>query len=172
MGDCALAQKVIMFSLFSVLLVCIFFMWVHRMIHMAGRKRHAISLGTVSVYLIGIVPLIILLQLIHSDIVFSSLLLYLLLSAILSFLYVGVILGGETPSSMILHAFKSRPRMSLSQIESLFSEKQLIWKRIEDLRSSGMVEITPTFIVCTKKGMQYARIITAYETIFHRKKRG
>lgn len=161
-----------MLSLVSILSVLGFFIWVHRGIHLSGRKNNAITLGSVCVYLVGVVPLVFLLLYIQSDFIFSSILLYLLLSAIFSFLYVGVILGGETPSSMILHALASRPGMTKSAIESLFSEKQLVWKRIEDLRASGLVAITSQGVVGTKKGMQFARMIAAYETLFYRKKRG
>lgn len=161
-----------MLSLVSILVVLVFFIWVHRGIHLSGRKKNVITLGSVCVYLLGVVPLSALLLYLHSDFIFSSVVLYVLLSAILSFLYVGVILGGETPSSMILHALTSHRHMSTSAIESLFSEKQLVWKRIEDLRASGLVDIAPQGIVCTKKGMKWARIIGAYEILFHRKKRG
>jgi hypothetical protein len=159
-------------SLLLVVGVFVLFIYIHRVLHMYLKKHLMLSYTVTLSYLFGLIPLTILLYFIGSEVIYSSIILYLLLSLLMSFLYLGVVLGGETPSSMILNALKNNPHMTKEQILSIFSEKILIWKRIEDLSRAGLIKIRESNITATTKGKNITRYIKLYETLFNRMERG
>ena len=159
-------------SLMIVVGCLLFGMVIHSMIHRYLRRRHAVSMRATLVYMYMCIPLLIGLVYVQSNLIISSIVLYICMVSLLSFLYVGVVLGGETPSSMILHALSARKHMTQEEITGLFSEEVLVWKRIEDLKHSGLISMTNGTVRATDKGQRLVSYISIYERLFHRRHGG
>lgn len=138
----------------------------HIVLHRVRSRR---SMTSACVYCGGFVLLVVITQDMSLPYPISSLVLYSLLSLFASYLYVGVLLGGETPSSMILLALKKRSVVSESELCALFSREKLLEKRIDDLISSGLVtKDREGRLFVTKKGEGMMVFVYLYRTIFAR----
>jgi hypothetical protein len=120
------------------------------------------------VYIAGGVFLIIVLRIFENQFFFPAVVLYTLVSFYSMFLYFGVLLGGETPSSMILRTLQKKKYMKEHEVYALFSKQFLVQKRIEDLRVSGLIHIKDGRYVMSKKGTYVYRCMMLYRRMFHR----
>lgn len=102
----------------------------------------------------------------------SSIVIYSLLSLLWVILYLTPLLGGESPTSMILESFKKKRQQTASDLVNLFTNTGLIWKRIDDLRSSGLIVKNGAGYVVTMKGNMVARCIIFYQSLFNRRLTG
>ena len=157
-----------MSSILSIIVVLVLSFSAHRMLHIWHRTSGKVSFASTFIYAVGGIVLFFLLEWQQSHLLLSSLVVYLLCSGILSFFYLTIVLGGETPSSMILDALSTARSMSEKELYKLFSEKQLIWKRIDDLKGSTLIAFDGEKIVCTPKGLSIVRIMSWYRWVFHR----
>jgi len=103
-----------------------------------------------------------------SHYVFTSLVLYMLLALTASLFYLGPYLGGETPASMILASFKKKKRQTEADLMHLFTDSGLFWKRVDDLKRSGLIEVRRAKYITTTKGRASIYCISLYQRVFHR----
>ncbi len=147
----------------GIFLVCFL---AHAVLHRAlagrGMKR------SVLVYVIGGFVLSVCFTRYHLMYPVSSILLFIFLSLTAIYFYIALSLGGETPASMILASYAKKNRQTKSQIINLFSDQGLLWKRLDDLKGAGFITEKKGLYRATGKGKTVMKIISLYQTIFHR----
>jgi membrane-bound ClpP family serine protease len=99
----------------------------------------------------------------------TSITLFVLLSAGMIWISFGNYLGGETPASMILSSYKKKRSQTARELESLFTTRGLIWKRVDDLEKAGLVTQKNNHLRVTPKGQSVASCIRLYQAVFNRK---
>lgn len=75
-----------------------------------------------------------------------------------------LILGDESPSSKIILEVEKKPGISESKLITLFSDKKLVDKRLEDMLSSGMITQRGRSFMILPKG----QILVFYVTLYHK----
>lgn len=128
---------------------------VHSLIHHLWRRVAKPPIALLALYGIGVLYAIIKLPI-------SLAAIYVLLSVISAILYVGVLVEGETPTSLILSSFARDKTQTITSLMSLFTEDMLLWRRLRDLMASGLVERRGTRYMITKKGAWIVRCIRWY----------
>ena len=84
---------------------------------------------------------------------FMSVLYFFLMSAFICALYQPIAFAGaQTPAAIILTALEKKPKLTKQNIFSLFNEKLLIHKRIEDLIQVGILKAADGTFELTAKG--------------------
>jgi hypothetical protein len=155
---------------------------IHACIHRILLKKKIISLAVLAIYMIPMIvfafavlgyiqlPRILLEDSMHVPL--TAFVLYFLLVCVTSIFYLGVVLGGETPSSMMIAAFTKEPRLTPEKLARLFTEKGLLWKRIDDLVNTGMIYKQKGKYRIKPQAMYIARCIVWYQQLFARCKSG
>jgi hypothetical protein len=95
-------------------------------------------------------------------------LLYLLMTFTIFPFYLGVVLGGETPASTIMQAFRKKSTRSERELAGLFTEHGILGKRIEDLKSSGLIKKREDKYIATNRGRIVVLWFSWYQTVFAR----
>lgn len=152
------------------IVVCVFggALVTHVILHRILIAKGILTFRSVLCYAVG---LLIMGTLVNSGVFLyplTSLTLYVLLSLIAVFFYLTPYLGGETPASMILAALHEHKRHSYKELRNLFTEEQLIGKRIEDLLSTGCIVQRKGTLRVTAKGRHLLGVIRIYQKLFHR----
>jgi len=158
------------------LCVCI----LHSLIHRIFLKFQIISFKTMLLYPVGFG---VLLYLIANDVIstmpITSIYLYIFLSCYVALMYITPYLGTKMPSSIILDELLVHKKMKKSQLLQLFTEEELIDKRIDDLVNHGYLTRCTNSdsrlknkekrdrLLVTGKGMILYRLIRVYEILFH-----
>lgn len=99
----------------------------------------------------------------------SSGLLYIELSCVAIVFYLAVSLGTETPTSIILASFRRKKRQTFSDLTDLFTDSGLIYKRVDDLIQSKLVERSGNTLKLTGGGKIVWNIMEFYRLVFNRK---
>ncbi len=141
---------------------------IHGLLHRITKRRKAVTMKSTVIYVVVFSMLYISLNSIGSTLIYSSMMLYSCSSLLIAYLYAGVVLGGETPSSMILHALSRRHHMSEKECVELFTEDMLVWKRIADLCRANLITKTGDHMNITTKGSRVVWVIGLYERVFFR----
>jgi hypothetical protein len=168
MGREILEENRLMTSLLAVLYIFGIALVLHIAIHRELVSHGKISFRTTYIFIIGFLCLAGLLYLRFIAHPVTSFVLYTLLSLVSVILYLTPFLGGENPSSMMISSFKKKRQQVPSDLVQLFSNTGLIWKRIEDLRSAGLITKNGVVFVATGRGNVVSWLVSLYQKIFNR----
>jgi len=148
---------------YSIVIFCFLFSFV---LHVAAHG--IIRLKSIAAYLAGALLLYGFGRMGLIALPWSSGFLYVLLSATAILFYLGISLGTETPSSIILSSFKKNKRQTFKDLTALFTDKGLIVNRIDDLIQSKLVTRHEHGFFLTGRGKIIWRVMEAYRRVFHR----
>ena len=151
-----------MVSFFIVLLCFLLSFACHSILHRILRLRSACA------YLIGAVLLFEFGKAGFSNLPWSSALLYALLSFTAILFYVALSLGTELPTSIILRSFQRKKQQTRDDLTGLFTDKRLIFERINDLVQSKLVTRTGSTLKLTGRGKVVWGVMELYKRVFHR----
>lgn len=148
---------------FFIVIFCFSFSFI---LHIAAHR--IIRLRSIAAYLAGAVLLYVFSRRGLLALPCSSGFLYLLVSVTAILFYVGISLGTETPSSIILSSFKRNKRQTFKDLTALFTDKGLIVNRIDDLTQSKLITRHERAFILTGRGKIMWRVMETYRRIFHR----
>jgi hypothetical protein len=155
-------------ELFITLLFFIFIFSCHVVLHRVLALWGIRTVRTVWFYVLGCIPLLIVIQKGLLSYPVSAVCVYVFLSIGISVTYITFFLGAQTPASTILYAFSKRRVLSKKSIILLFTKEHIFDKRIENLMSFTLVGKNGRRYVATPCGLLVAGAIWAYERIFAR----
>jgi hypothetical protein len=139
---------------------------IHIILHRVLLRAGTVSLKTLAVYPAGLILMLYLPSPVY------MILFYSLFSLLVSVLYLGVCLGGQTPASMILDAYKGKKSFTEKQLIALFSPDLLLWKRLDDLLRSKLVTKTRDRYCISPGGNVLYTFFHAYQTLINSRKNG
>jgi hypothetical protein len=158
-----------MMTLVYVIAMFLLSLLLHIVIHRIFTRRGILTFKSTATYVVGLTVVVFfaIRGLLQPPI--TSVLLYSLLSLVAIMFYLTPYLGGETPASMILGSFKKRKQQSFADLVNVFTNTGLIWKRIEDLQTAGLIKKTGTNYLVTPKGKIVSTFVLSYQKLFNRK---
>lgn len=131
----------------------------HRVLFTRGVR----SAKTFLVYPIGSIALLAwLLTATDVSLPMSAFFLYLLLSAVAVIFFITPVLGDTAPTSRILSYLREHRRASARSLVQLFSDKEMIEKRLDDLRAAGLVRVHGGRYTASTTGKLVARAVRGY----------
>ena len=136
------------------------------------RRQHISSILSVWSYTIGLTTLLIATASGTLLYPITWMMVYCSASICISWLSFAGFLGGVTPSSTMLAAYKKHHALSNQQLFHLFTSESFVAKRVKDLCRSKLVIKRQEILYLTEKGKLVATVINRYQYIFNRKERG
>ncbi|MBI5613630.1 hypothetical protein HY947_01790 [Candidatus Gottesmanbacteria bacterium] len=156
---------------FSLLFFSLCFV-THVFLHRMSRFLGMIQSRSIFVYVIGFIFLVLAVTFGRFQFPFSSLLVFTLPAILIVYLYLFTVLSpAYIPTRMIL-SHVSVGAKSQKQLESLFSEKELIDTRVLDLCRAGLVSQEKKQYRVTKKGQTVIQSMEWYRRFFNVKEIG
>lgn len=156
----------------SFLFVFAYVFIIHIILHRMLLRVRTVTLKTLIVYPAGLFVLLYFRVAGYFEVPLYFLMLYTMVSILISVLYLGVYLGGQTPASMILDAYAKKKSYTQKQLLSLFSEDMLLWKRLDDLLRAKFVKTNHIGYAVTSKGYAIFRFFHAYQHLIRTKNSG
>lgn len=151
---------------YSVVLLC--FLTAFTLHILLYRRVRVTIVGVIFVYALGTLLLCVFGKIGLIALPWSSVFLYILLSAAAVLFYFATSLGTEIPTSIILKSFKRKKMQTIEELIALFTDKGLIFDRIDDLIQSKMVKRQEQKLKLTWRGNIIWRVLETYRWIFHR----
>src|SRR3989344_3727643 len=126
-----------MFSIFIAVLI-FFFTFVLQLVTVRILRRlHIHSFFSFLIYIVGLIFVI--LFLFWGDFFYTSVLIYILLALLLMTNSLPL-LGLYSPSSVIVTILSKEKKATVTQLRQAFDEKELIFRRLDDLVDIGLVQ--------------------------------
>jgi hypothetical protein len=153
---------VIPIGIFFAVFVC------HIIIHRMLYSRGVVTFASMAVYLTGLILLYGVWKSGNLTLPLASVVLYILCVTSFAPHYMAVTLEGETPAYAIMKAFIRKKTQTLRALVSLFTEKGLLWDRIDALTASGLVKKSGSRFIITDSGATISALFSVYRQLFHR----
>lgn len=127
---------------------------------------------SILLYLIGfvidvIILCCILVSNISNDIPYTSLIFYLLLTAVYFLIYTVPYLSAESPSAIILHIISTKGKQKEKEIISHFSNDELITSRLRNMEASSIIEKKNNKYLIGSNGKTLIKLIVFYKKILN-----
>ncbi len=95
----------------------------------------------------------------------SSILFYLLATGIYFILYIGAFLGDESPATKIFNRIRKTGQATHRELVNCFSDKELIFKRIDEMKKVGWISEKKGSYSLTPKGLTIMKIVSFYQKL-------
>lgn len=96
---------------------------------------------------------------------FTSLLLYLLLTGVYFIFYISAFLGDESPATKIFKEVGKNGRATYDDLVKSFSDKKLVIKRIEEMKSASWITEKKGLYRLTPRGLYIMKMVNFYKGI-------
>lgn len=158
---------------YLIVSLAVFFIavFLHVITHRLFADRGIKSYKTVLVLVFGIIINLFLMLLIaitpscSLKLPLTGILLNGLLTCLYTAFFTSVYLGDESPASRIVKLVSAKNKMTEKEILNEFSDKILVFKRLDDLVNSGHTEQKGRRYIITKRGFRLNRVINWYRSI-------
>lgn len=101
------------------------------------------------------------------DFILTPVAVYILFSIIWSLLFISVYYRDVSPTFKILSLAGRKKRFSLKEVTGIFSDRELIFNRLEGLISSGQIKKNKDSYYVTAKGVKLIFLINIYRKILN-----
>lgn len=115
------------------------------------------------IHIIGL-TIVVFLVLPLNELPYISIFIYILLTILLVTFSFVPLLGVRSPASVIITTLQKR-QATISQLQDLFDEKQMILKRVEDLINVGLVKKREGRYIISPLGLFLARLISSLSSL-------
>lgn len=140
-----------------------------RVIH----RTHIHVFASFSIYILGFIIVVVsAVQSMGTELPYTSILVYILLTMLLITFSFVPLLGLRTPSSLIMEKVQTERNVTFPQLEKMFDERKLILIRLNDLVDIGLVKKQRNRYVISYKGLWLARLVSGWSRIMGWKMQG
>ena len=148
-----------MFSIYIALVIFFFSFIIQIFIVRVFRYVHIHTFFSFLVYLIGLIVVIVFSF--SGELPYTSILIYILLTLLLMTISPIPLLGVRSPSFLIIMILDKKKKLTQTQLNQRFNEKEMILARLEDLVDVGLVRRRADTYIILQKGLLISHLITA-----------
>lgn len=140
----------------------------HIVLHNILVRMGIMTFKTVVVFMAGLIVLFVVIifgsRLNYGDdqLIFSPIILYLLMTSSYILFFLSPYLGDESPSSKILYLIIKEGKMTEKAIANKFSDKELVTKRLVDMKKRGWIKESRKKYIVLPEGIKIVKFVTFY----------